>query len=335
MNPKRWTALVIALVLFLVSIGVNGLILSLKSATLANADKIIEEQSTETPTKVMIPGDAKEKIAYLQVDGTIQNVETGAFAVGYNHKHFLAQLDAVKKDATIQGVVLYVNSPGGGVIESAEIRKKLLEMKEARDIPVYVTMGAMAASGGYYISAPADKIFAMQETITGSIGVIMQTINYQELAKKIGVRYENFQSGEHKDMLSPMRQVTPEERAMMQEMINESYETFVDIIEEGRGMKEADVKKVADGRIMSGTQAIKAGLVDEIADRDQVIEAMRQDFDLADAQVVEFTDPSTNWRSLFGLKTAEFFGPSLEERFIMKMLTNHNTPQMMYLYGDN
>ncbi len=335
MNPKRWTALIIALVLFVVSIGVNTVIFALKTTISANADAIIEEQSQKAPTKVMLAGDASKKIAYLKVDGTIQNVETGAFAIGYNHKNFLAQLEAVKNDDTIKGVVLYVNSPGGGVIESAEIRKKIIEMKEARDIPVYVTMGAMAASGGYYISAPADKIFAMQETITGSIGVIMQTINYQELAKKIGVRYENFQSGEHKDMLSPMRQVTPEERAMMQEMINESYETFVDIIEEGRGMKEADVKKVADGRIMSGTQAIKAGLVDEIADSEQVIKAMRTDFDLQDAQVIEFTDPATNWRSLFGMKVAEVFGPSLEERFMMKMLTNHNTPQMMYLYGDN
>ena len=335
MSPKRWTALIIALVLFVVSIGVNTVIFALKTTISANADAIIEEQSQKAPTKVMLAGDASKKIAYLKVDGTIQNVETGAFAIGYNHKNFLAQLEAVKNDDTIKGVVLYVNSPGGGVIESAEIRKKIIEMKEARDIPVYVTMGAMAASGGYYISAPADKIFAMQETITGSIGVIMQTINYQELAKKIGVRYENFQSGEHKDMLSPMRQVTPEERAMMQEMINESYETFVDIIEEGRGMKEADVKKVADGRIMSGTQAIKAGLVDEIADSEQVIKAMRTDFDLQDAQVIEFTDPATNWRSLFGMKAAEVFGPSLEERFMMKMLTNHNTPQMMYLYGDN
>ena len=335
MNPKRWTALIIALVLFVVSIGVNTVIFALKTTISANADAIIEEQSQKAPTKVMLAGDASKKIAYLKVDGTIQNVETGAFAIGYNHKNFLAQLEAVKNDDTIKGVVLYVNSPGGGVIESAEIRKKIIEMKEARDIPVYVTMGAMAASGGYYISAPADKIFAMQETITGSIGVIMQTINYQELAKKIGVRYENFQSGEHKDMLSPMRQVTPEERAMMQEMINESYETFVDIIEEGRGMKEADVKKVADGRIMSGTQAIKAGLVDEIADSEQVIKAMRTDFDLQDAQVIEFTDSATNWRSLFGMKAAEVFGPSLEERFMMKMLTNHNTPQMMYLYGDN
>ena len=170
MNPKRWTALIIALVLFVVSIGVNTVIFALKTTISANADAIIEEQSQKAPTKVMLAGDASKKIAYLKVDGTIQNVETGAFAIGYNHKNFLAQLEAVKNDDTIKGVVLYVNSPGGGVIESAEIRKKIIEMKEARDIPVYVTMGAMAASGGYYISAPADKIFAMQETITGSIG---------------------------------------------------------------------------------------------------------------------------------------------------------------------
>ena len=104
--------------------------------------------------------------------------------VAYDHQFFLEQLDNILYDESIQGVVLSVNSPGGGVKESADIYKKLLKIKEERQIPIYVSMDSMAASGGYYISAPADKIFAHRDTITGSIGVIMQSINYQELAEK-------------------------------------------------------------------------------------------------------------------------------------------------------
>lgn len=335
MNPKRWTALIIAVVLFIGSIGINAVFSFFKTDFFANIEDFVNEQSELTNTQVLEQGKTNDKIAYIKLDGTIQDVEMSAFSTGYNHKNFLSQLKQIKEDDSIKGVVFAVNTPGGGVIESAEIRKKIMEIQATRDIPVYVSMGAMAASGGYYVSAPADKIFAMQETITGSIGVIMQTINYQELAEKLGVRYEKFQSGIHKDMLSPTREVTEEERKMMQEMIDESYGTFVNIIAEGRNMSEADVKKVADGRIMSGTQAMKAGLVDEIADEETVIQQMREDYDLTDAQLITFADPTKNWRTILGVKASTLFGPSLEERFVAEMLTKYNAPQMMYLYGAN
>ena len=124
-------------------------------------------------------------------------------------------------------------------------------------------MGGMAASGGYYVSAPADKIFVNRETITGSIGVIMESVNYAKLAEKYGIDFNTIKTGPYKDIMSGSREMKDEERVMLQEMINDSYERFVDIIEEGRGMTEAEVKKVADGRIMNGRQAIEAGLADE------------------------------------------------------------------------
>ena len=192
--------------------------------------------------------------------------------VEYNHQGFLDQLDAILNDDTVKGIVLSVDSPGGGVIESAEIHRKLVQIKEERQIPIYVSMGSMAASGGYYIAAPADKIFAQRETITGSIGVIMQSYNYEKLAEKVGIEFETIKSGEHKDMFGGARASTEEELAMLQEMIDESYEDFVDVIEEGRDMTEAEVKKVADGRILGGTQAVKAGLVDEIGKEEAALQ---------------------------------------------------------------
>ena len=121
---------------------------------------------------------------------------------------------------------------------------------------------------------------------------------------------------------------------MLQEMIDESYEEFVDIIEVGRGMSESDVKKVADGRILSGSQAIKAGLVDELADVEQVIENLRQDYDLKDAELFEYGYETESWQSLLGMKLGSFFGPTAEEKMLLQIMSSSSTPKMMYLYGE-
>lgn len=247
----------------------------------------------------------------------------------------MKQLDAVLADDTVKAVMLSVNTPGGGVIESADIHEKLVQIKEEKQIPIYVSMGSMAASGGYYISAPADKIFAQRETITGSIGVIMQSVNYEKLAEKVGIEFETIKSGEHKDMFGGSRPSTPEELAMLQEMIDESYEEFVNIIEQGRNMSEADVKKVADGRILGGTQAMKAGLVDEIGNEKATLNALRADYELQDAELFEYAVDSGSWASLIGMKIGSVFSPSAESQVLSKIISSTNAPRMMYLYGEN
>ena len=180
----------------------------------------------------------------------------------------------------MKGVVLKVNTPGGGVVESADIYDRFEWIQEEREIPIYVSMGGMAASGGYYVSAPAEKIFVNRETITGSIGVIMESVNYAKLAEKYGIDFNTIKTGPYKDIMSGSREMTQEERAMLQEMINDSYERFVEIIAEGRDMTEAEVKKVADGRIMNGKQAIEAGLADDYGKTGDVIAAIKEDYDL-------------------------------------------------------
>jgi len=336
MNVKRWTALIIAGVLLVFSLGINTVFAIFKSDFFGNFDSLMVGDNLSVMETVIENGNIDKRIAYLKIDGAIQDIGSSSLwqPVAYDHQFFLGQLDNILNDDSIQGIVLSVNSPGGGVKESAEIYKRLLKIKEERQIPIYVSMDSMAASGGYYISAPADKIFAQRDTITGSIGVIMQSINYQALAEKVGIKYETFKSGEHKDMLSPMREVTAEERAMMQDMINESYEEFVDIVEKGRNMSEAEVKKVADGRILSGTKALESGLIDKIGDQEATITALREDFDLQDAELFEYSYEMGGWQSYVGMKIGSVFGPSTEEKMLMKIMTDYKAPKMMYLYGE-
>ena len=335
MNTKRVVALIIAAVLLFFSIGINTIITVFKTDFFSSFENVL---GTETLTyeNVIEKGDFTNRIAHLTVDGVIQDVGEPSIweTVDYNHKLFMEQLDAVLEDNTVKAVLLSVNTPGGGVIESEEIYQKLLKIKEEKQIPIYVSMGSMAASGGYYISAPADKIFAQRETITGSIGVIMQSINYGKLAEKVGVEFETIKSGKHKDMFGGVRPSTEEELAMLQEMIDESYEHFVDIIEKGRNLSEADVKKVADGRVLGGTQAIKAGLVDEIGNEEATINALRADFGLEEAELFEYTIDTGNWASLLGVKIGSLFSPSAETQLLSKVISSTNSPRMMYLYGE-
>ena len=239
MNTKRVVALIIAAVLLFFSIGINTIITIFKTDFFSGFGESLTYES------VIESGDFSNRIAHLTVNGVIQDVGEPSIweTVEYNHQAFMEQLDAVLEDDTVKAVLLSVNSPGGGVIESAEIHEKLVQIKEEKQIPIYVSMGSMAASGGYYIAAPADKIFAQRETITGSIGVIMQSYNYAQLAEKVGIEFETIKSGEHKDMLGGSRPTSEEELAMVQEMIDEMYEEFVDVIEVGRGMSEAEIKK--------------------------------------------------------------------------------------------
>lgn len=335
MNTKRWLALGFAVVLLVFSIGINTVFTMLKTNFFSDFDSLISTESEMFET-VLEPGDFDQRIALLSVNGTIQDIgsSTAWSTVEYDHQAFLAQLENILYDDSIQAVVLEVNSPGGGVIESAEIHDKLVEIKEQRNIPIYVSMGSYAASGGYYISAPADKIFAHRETITGSIGVIMQSYNFAELADKVGIKFETIKSGEHKDMFGGTRETTEEEKAMVQEMINESYEAFVDVVEQGRGMSESDVKKVADGRILGGSQALKAGLVDELGGLEETIASIRADYGLEDAELFEYDTSYGDFTSLLGVKIGSFFGLSAEEQLIKKLMASNEVPRMMYLYGE-
>jgi len=199
-----------------------------------------------------------DKVALVRVEGPI--IEA---------KSIIDELDGYKKDNSIKAIVLRVNSPGGGVVPSQEIYDEVKRLAAKKK--VVVSMGSLAASGGYYISAPATKIVANPGTLTGSIGVIMEVPNVKVLMDKIGVKIEVIKSGKHKDIASPFRGIGKEDRAILQGVMDDVHEQFISAVSEGRKMSIDKVREIADGRIFSGSQAIKAGLVDELGDLDDAI----------------------------------------------------------------
>lgn len=337
MNAKRWIALGIVLALLIVSA-----LAKVTSTQLANEEE--EEMAvmdtlfagTNELTETVIEDEGPSRIAVLSVDGTIQDTgeSSSLFGeTGYNHSFFMDQLEQVRDDDSIRGVLLYVNSPGGGVMESAQIRDKILQIKKERSIPVYVSMGSMAASGGYYISAPADKIFASKETLTGSLGVIMQGYDYSELMKKLGISDNTIKSGTHKDIMSPTRPMTDEEKKIMQSMIDDSYNEFVHVVASGRGMSEEQVRKIADGRIYDGRQAKENGLIDEFGYQEDALAALKKEQKLSNASVIQYDAP-TGFDSFFSVATQKIAGQNADITQLIKLTGTLQAPRMMYLYGE-
>jgi protease IV len=335
MNGKRWAALGIAGILFVISVFVNFLSsFAFSEMDSAFSDMFVADEGMME--EVLEEGDAFSKIVVLTVNGTIQDTGSASpflDSAGYSHRQFMEQLNYLKEDNTVKAVILRVNTPGGGVVESAEIHDKIVEIQEETKKPVYVSMGSMAASGGYYISAPAKKIYASPETMTGSLGVIMQGVNYSGLAEKYGVEFVTIKSGPYKDIMSGSREMTEKEREILQEMINNSYEGFVKVISEGRGMTVDEVKAIADGRIYDGRQALELNLIDGFGHLEDVIEVVKKDEKLNDAQVIQYTE-NFGLNSLLSMGTQKLMGKDLEMAGLMKLLSQSNSPRLMYLYAE-
>lgn len=334
MNNRRWIALGIALFLILVSMG-------FRFATFVTSgflDGIFEEVAEEVDSfheNVIIDGESTDQIVVLTVDGVIDN-SGGAggllAAAGYNHQEFLSMVDYAATNDTVKAVLLNVNSPGGGVSESAQIHRALEELQNDFEKPIYVTMGDTAASGGYYIAAPAKRIFAEASTITGSIGVIMESINFTEFAEDLGVEFNTFTSGKHKDIMSSSRKMTEEEEDILQSMIDEMYDEFVDIIVDGRQMDEKTVRELADGRVYTGKQAKEVDLVDEVGTFDDALHALMIDYDLEAAEVVQY-ETDEGFFNPFKLTIQDMFqSKNSEIDMIMELLNKSNKPRAMYLY---
>ena len=201
-----------------------------------------------------------EKVAVIEIKGVIAD-----------SKQTAEDLAEFSKDDSVKALVLRIESPGGGVSPSQELYREV--RRAAKMKPVVASMGSVAASGGYYIAAAAQKIFANPGTITGSIGVILQFTNLEELFKKIGFRMEIVKSGAYKDVGNPSREMTPEERAYMQKLIDNVHQQFVQDVAQGRKMQVERIQEVADGRIFTGEQAKELGLVDELGNLKDAIDA--------------------------------------------------------------
>jgi protease-4 len=336
MNKKRMIALAAAVILFIGSIIVNFAFTAATTDFTKAFESVLGASEEDFIENVEENGNAFEKIAVLPVEGVIQDTGTSEslFATGgYNHQAFMDKLDKVQKDNDVKALILQVNSPGGGVLESAQIHDKIVEIKEKTKKPVYVSMGAQAASGGYYISAPADKIFASPETLTGSLGVIMQSINYSKLAEDYGVDFVTIKSGPYKDILSPTRDITDEEKKILQSMVDHSYNGFVKVIAEGRGLPESKVREIADGRVYDGYQAKEHKLIDEFGYLEDTIAALKKAEKLEGAQVISY-ESTMGLPSLLAMNAKSMFTGNDEVSVLMKILSNPNSPRLMYLYAE-
>ena len=235
-------------------------------------------------------------IGVIHVEGEISEDGTET----YNHQYILNSIDAMMDDSENKGMIIYADTPGGSVYASDELYFKIKEYQEETGRPVYSSMQSMAASGGYYISAPCDKIIANRNCWTGSIGVTMGTMyDVSGLLEKAGIKTETITSGANKAMGSSVEPMTRQQREIFQSLIDEAYEQFVGIVAEGRNMKKSEVRKLADGRIYTALQAKKLGLVDEIGTFGDAVEDMKKEYNLGSCEVEDFICTSSN--DLFSL----------------------------------
>lgn len=201
------------------------------------------------------------KVALITVDGVI-----------LDSKEVIEQLEKHRTNPTVKAIVLRINSPGGGVAPSQEIHEEILKTRQTDKKPIVASMGSVAASGGYYIASAADLIVANPGTITGSIGVILQIPNISGLMQKIGVKSVVVKSGQHKDLASPTREMTEAERQILQGMLDDVHDQFIDVVATGRHIDRKKVEAIADGRIFSGREAQSLGLVDQLGNLQDAIE---------------------------------------------------------------
>ncbi|ERN52426.1 signal peptide peptidase SppA [Alkalihalophilus marmarensis] len=331
MSRKRWLALIAALMLVVAAVGVNVA----TSQAGADLDRMFGSEHGWAERVIEQGDDFGNSIVVLELNGVIQDTGDAVSifdAQGYRHQAFLSQIEHAAKDSSVQGLIIRVNTPGGGVVESAEIHEKIVEVQEEYNKPVYISMGSMAASGGYYIAAPADKIVASPQTITGSLGVIMESINIAELAENYGIKFNTIKSGEYKDIMSATREMTEGDRAILQSLIDESYDEFVRIISEGRNMSENEVRQLADGRIYTGNQALEIDLVDELGSLDDTIAMMREDLG-ANYSVIKY-EADTGLYSLFSMTAAKMLSSNNELASIEQLITERRAPTLKYLYTE-
>ena len=195
-----------------------------------------------------------DRVAMVKIEGILISSE-----------HVVEELNEYADDPSVKAIVVRIDSPGGGVVVSQEIYNAVKNAKKEGK-KIIVSMGSVAASGGYYVAAAADKIVANPGTLTGSIGVKMEFANVEKLLEKIGVKGMVVKAGEFKDIGSPYRDMTPQERKLLQDVIDDVHSQFIKAVAEGRNLPEADVRAIADGRIFTGQQALALRLVDQLGD---------------------------------------------------------------------
>lgn len=322
MKNKQIVGLIVAAVVFIV-VGISSVLTHSISKQIFGENLFGTEEFLEEDYTLDAP--LEDYIAVVEVVGTIQEqAAESAFEpyVGYQHNDTLKYIDQLMQDDYNQGILLYVDSPGGTVYESEELYLKLKEYKEETERPVWAYMAHYAASGGYMVSMAADVIYANPNTTTGSIGVIMSGYDLTGLYEKLGIEYVSITSGANKDS----SQLNETQIAIYQEQVNECYERFVDIVEEGREMSEDAVKALADGRTYTGKQAWKNGLVDTLSLYPDMQDEMCKKLDVY--EIYEWNDSEDIFADFF-VKIKELI-PKSEAQILKETAEEMESGVLMY-----
>jgi protease-4 len=285
--------------------------------------------------ETQLSGTGDAKVLLLDLSGVISSQDKEGIITQPNMlATFKEELTRAAKDEKIKAVVVRINSPGGTVTASDILYHELKTFKSAKKIPVIVSMMDVAASGGYYLAMAGDAILVHPSTVTGSIGVIMLTVNARGLLEKVGVEANAITSGPRKDMGSPFRLMTSEEKTIFQSVIDSFYQRFLAVVQEGRpNLSLEQIKKLADGRIYSGEQAKAAGLVDDIGYLDEAIELAKKKAALTEARVVTYRRPGEFQNNVYSqaiLGTGHALA-GLANIDLLSMVRG-GTPQFMYLW---
>ena len=282
-EQKSYLAIMIVLFLSLLSAGCTCF-----SIPLMEKERSLDE--------TVVSGKGKDKILLMDISGVLSTKEKGGRLPFQKEASIVSrvreELKKAAKDKRIKGLIMRINSPGGTVTSSDIIYSEVNKFKEKKKIPVIACIMELAASGGYYVALAADTIVAHPTSVTGSIGVIALKFNAKGLMEKIGIEDETIKAGDKKDLLSPFRPNTEEEREILQNILNNFHRKFMDIVAEGR--KELDmeqIKVLADGRVFSAEQAAKEKLVDEIGYLDDAIELVKKRAGIDKAKVIIYHRP--------------------------------------------
>jgi protease-4 len=247
----------------------------------------------------VLEGQGKPKILLLDLDGAISfKGETDALKFQTSPSKVAFFREALRKaeeDSDLVGVIVRINSPGGTVSATDTIYHEIMAFRQKKKIPVTAYIMELGASGGFYVASASDRIVASPTAVTGSIGVIAMRLNLEGLFSKIGVSGETYKSGPRKDFWSPFRPSTPEEKKMLQDIIDKLYARFVDVVYANRQklLTREEVKALADGRILTAGEAREAKLIDQVSYLDETIDSMKKELNIERARVITYIRPQT------------------------------------------
>ena len=313
------TILCISLLINLTAVGL------IQNSTAQTTDSVGEDefpQFTETHSY----GSGTTKVARIWFTGILtRQLDGGWLGTTDPVEDCLRQIRAARQDEAVEAILLEVDSPGGEVTAADEIHRELTLFRESReDRRITVLVHDMAASGGYYISLPADRIIAQPTALIGSIGVILQTLNIQGLSEKIGVTDTTIKSGKNKDLLNPFHPVDPEHVKVLQDSVDATYDRFLDLVAQGRSLPKDEVKPLADGRIFTAEEALRLKLIDGIGYWDEAMAETSTLLGVDDIYVVTYNVEQSFFDQLFSMKSPL---PGLQS-----LLSAASTPRRLYLW---